>query len=50
MIIEKSAIELTIDVVFALELLCVPEELKMADGVDFDFIELELNTHGVVEI
>jgi len=50
MVIEEGPVQLTVDVVFALELLCVSEELHMANRVDVNFIELELQTHAVVEI
>jgi len=50
MVIEESTVQLTVDVIFALELLCVSEELHMANRVDVNFIELELQTHAVVEI
>jgi hypothetical protein len=50
MVIEESTVELPVNIVFSLELFCVPEELHVADRVNVDLIELKLQTHAVVEI
>lgn len=48
-VFEEGSIELSVDVVLLLEFFGVPDELEVADGVDLDLIELELQAHALLK-
>ena len=50
MTIKQGTVQLSVDVVFALELFGVSQELKMANWIDVNLVKLQLKTHAIVEI